>query len=328
VKRLLCAALALVSAGAVAQAPPAFVLPLRCELGKTCIVQNYVDRDPGPGARDYHCGSLTYDGHKGTDIRVIDGEALRRGVSVLAAADGRVRAVRDGMPDVSVRALKQGAVAGREAGNSVAIEHGGGWETQYGHMRRHSVAVRPGDIVRRGQVIGVVGMSGETEFPHLHFEVRRAGATVDPFVGAGGGDACRPGARPLWTPEALAALAYRATGVLGAGISGEPPALGDWGIVGDGAVAFGAGSRAAIFWVQIYGAQSGDVEELRLLAPGGRVLAQRRARIPRERAQSLIYAGARHGKASWPAGVYRGEYALYRGRDKVIALVREVRPGP
>jgi peptidase M23-like protein len=306
---------------------PGFGVPLKCEIGKTCVVQNYVDRDSGRDAHDYRCGFLTYDGHKGTDIRVIDAAALRRGVSVVAAADGRVRAVRDGMPDVSVRALKKGVVAGREAGNSVAIEHGGGWETQYAHMRRHSVVVRPGDTVRRGQVIGVVGMSGETEFPHLHFEVRRDRQTVDPFVGPDGGEPCRAGAHPLWTPEALAALAYTATGVLGAGISGAQPVLGDWGIVGEGALALGRASRAAIFWVQIYGAQTDDVERLRLVAPDGRVLAERSTRIPGERAQSLAYAGARRETAGWPAGVYRGEYALYRRGERTIALTREIRLG-
>jgi len=320
-------AAALASAAALAQGAPAFVVPLQCEIGKVCIVQNYVDRDPGPAARDYRCGFLTYDGHKGTDIRVIDADAWRRGVAVLAADDGRVLAVRDGMPDVSVRALRPGVVTGREAGNSVIIDHGDGWETQYAHLRRHSVAVRAGDVVSRGQPIGEVGMSGETEFPHLHFEVRRNRQTVDPFVGAEGGEPCRAGAKPLWAPEALAALAYTATGVLGAGISGEPPAIGDWGLVGDGAVPFGRASRAAVFWVQIYGARAGDLETLRLIGPGGRVLATRSARIPGERAQSLAYAGVRR-RAGWAGGLYRGEYTLERGGEKVLALAREVRLVP
>src|SRR3954464_1402100 len=98
-------------------AAPELALPIACDIGSSCIVQNYVDRDAGPAARDYRCGFLTYDGHKGTDIRVIDADALRRGVGVLAAAAGRVRAVRDGMADVTVNALKDSAVAGREAGN-------------------------------------------------------------------------------------------------------------------------------------------------------------------------------------------------------------------
>jgi hypothetical protein len=65
--------------GAFAQGAPSFALPIDCEIGKSCVLQNYVDRDPGPGARDYRCGPLAYDGHKGTDIRVIDLPAFKRG---------------------------------------------------------------------------------------------------------------------------------------------------------------------------------------------------------------------------------------------------------
>jgi len=300
-------------------------VPVECELGPVCVVQNYVDHDPGPAARDYRCGFLTYDGHKGTDIRVIDPAALRRGVAVLAAAPGRVRAVRDGMPDVSVRAGGKEAVAGREAGNSVVIEHGDGWETQYGHMRSGSVAVRAGDAVTAGQKLGVVGLSGYTEFPHLHFEVRRRGKTVDPFVGQERAS-CGLGERPLWLPSALDVLAYVATGLLGTGFSGGPPSLDGEG-VGGSSGAFTAGSGAAVFWVQIYGAQADDLQEMRLIGPDGRLLAERQDRITRNRAQWLAYVGLRRGGRDWAAGVYRGEYALYRGpqRERVMSVEREVR---
>ena len=62
----------------------------------------YVDHDPGPGVRDYMCGGLTGDGHKGTDIAIRDLAAMAAGVEVRAAAAGVVDALRDGMADVSV----------------------------------------------------------------------------------------------------------------------------------------------------------------------------------------------------------------------------------
>ena len=111
-------------------------LPVACDMARLCAVQNYFDHDPGPGARDYACGRLTYDGHQGTDFRVPDLPAMTRGVAVIAAAPGRVRAIRDGMADRDVREPGAAKVEGREAGNAVVIDHGGGWETQYSHLRR------------------------------------------------------------------------------------------------------------------------------------------------------------------------------------------------
>ena len=318
---------ALLLAG-LAQGAPTLALPVDCEIGRACIVQNYVDHDPGPEARDYRCGFLTYDGHKGTDIRVIDVEALRKGVAVLAAAPGRVRAVRDGMQDASVRAIGKAAIAGREAGNSVVIEHGDGWETQYAHMRRGSVAVRAGDMVTAGQKLGLVGLSGNTEFPHVHFEIRHDRKTVDPFAGADTAEACGAGGHALWRNDALAALAYVATGVLDAGIAGAAPVVGDGNVDRDRTERFTSASAAAVFWVQIYGARTGDVEEFRLVAPDGRVLSGHRDRIARNQAQWLAYAGRKGDGAAWTPGIYRGEYALYRGRDRLISLTRETRLAP
>jgi len=323
--RLIACLAALVSGASLAQSASSFALPIACEVGKSCIVQNYVDDDPGAGAADYRCGHLVYDGHKGTDIRVIDIAAFKRGVPVLAAAPGRVRAVRDGMEDVSVREAGKASVAGREAGNSVVIEHGEGWETQYAHMRKGSVAVRAGDRVAAGRKLGIAGLSGDTEFPHLHFEVRRRGRIVDPFVGTEAVAPCQPGRDPLWNPQALKDLLYVATGILGAGIAGAPPKLSNGSVDFEEVLSLSADAAAAIFWVQVYGAQKGDVEELRLISPDGRVLAERRVTVAKDMAQALAYVGVRRRADPWPAGTYRGEYALYRGpaRDKVISIVRE-----
>jgi hypothetical protein len=311
----------------LAQGAPSFGLPIACEIGKSCVLQNYVDHDPGPGARDYRCGHLTYNGHKGTDIRVIDLPGFRKGVPVFAAAAGRVRAIRDGMQDVSVRDAASASVSGREAGNSVVIEHGEGWETQYAHLRNGSVAVRAGERVEAGQRLGTAGLSGNTEFPHLHFEVRHRGKTVDPFVGLVPPASCEPGRDPLWAAQVLGALPYVSTGILGAGFSASPPQLADGSVDAASLEPLKASSASAIFWAQVYGAQKDDVEELRLIAPDGRVLAERRASIARDMAQSLGYIGLRRRADAWPAGTYRGEYALYRGvpEKKIVSFAERRR---
>ncbi len=63
-------------------------------------------------------------------------------------------------------------------GHHVVIQHGFGYETLYAHMSR--VAVRPGEKVKRGQVIGYVGNTGTSTGPHLHYEVIKNGVKVDP----------------------------------------------------------------------------------------------------------------------------------------------------
>ena len=299
--------------------------PLDCRPGATCVVQNYVDHDPGPGARDYACGFLTYDGHKGTDIRLPDTGVMRQGVAVLAAAPGRVRALRDGMEDVNVRAIGAAAVAGREAGNSVVVDLGGGWEVQYAHLRKGSVAVKIGERVRTGQTIGLIGLSGNTAFPHLHFEVRFEGKTVDPFVGLRSAEKCRPGERPLWMPETLAALAYAPTGVLGAGFAGAPPKLEDGGVDAGTLTPLAPDAPEFVFWIHLYGVRANDFEELTLTGPDGQVVAEHRVSIPGNRATWLLSARMRRSGANWPPGIYRAEYALYRGPDKtrVAAMMRE-----
>ena len=67
-------------------------------------MQNHVDTDPGPDARDFTCGPLSYDGHRGTDFRVATLADMWAGFRALAAALGRVVAVRDGMADDGGRA--------------------------------------------------------------------------------------------------------------------------------------------------------------------------------------------------------------------------------
>ena len=80
-----------------ADEPFVLVWPVACELGQTCFVQNFVDHDSSDAAKDFRCGSRTYNNHDGTDIRLIDTQAEKNGASVLAAAAGRVLRTRDGV---------------------------------------------------------------------------------------------------------------------------------------------------------------------------------------------------------------------------------------
>ncbi|OXM86332.1 murein hydrolase activator EnvC family protein [Paenibacillus rigui] len=96
--------------------------------------------------------------HKGIDL------AMPNGTDILAAGDGVV----------IVASWWSGY------GNTVIIDHGGGYWTLYGHIRNGGTVVEKGDTVKRGQKIAEVGSTGESTGNHLHFEVRVNSEPVDP----------------------------------------------------------------------------------------------------------------------------------------------------
>ncbi len=309
--RVVVALASMLGAAAAGAAPPQLGLPLACTPNRDCWIANHVDLDPGPGARDYRCGSLTYDAHNGTDFAIRDLAAMREGVTVIAAAAGRVRAVRDGVGDVNVRGSGKAAVAGRECGNGVVIAHEDGWETQYCHMRRGSVLVKAGEEVAAGQALGLVGLSGLTEYPHLHLSVRHEGSTIDPFRGEGSAAPCTPAA-PLWRADIAAQLPYAPGVVYNAGFSPDPP---DAAAVGAGTyrkAVIAASSAVLGFYAEVFAVLPGDVLELRVGGPDSANLATQRFTIAQRQARRFAYIGLRRPAAGWTPGTYLGEARLLR----------------
>jgi peptidase M23-like protein len=295
---------------AAGAAPPALMLPLACAPNRDCWIANHVDLDPGPGIRDYACGALTYHGHKGTDFAIRDRAAMADGVAVLAAAAGRVRAGRDGIADVSVREAGKESIKSRECGNGVVLEHGDGWETQYCHLRRGSLRVKAGEEVAAGQALGLVGLSGLTEYPHLHLSVRHKDKVIDPFRGEQDSADCSAG-NPLWRGEVAAVLPYAPGAVYNAGFAPElPDATGVRSGRYRNAGVLSAGARVVAFYAEVFGVSAGDTLELRLTGPDGATLAERRVPIAERQARRFAYIGVRRTAAAWKPGVYRGEARL------------------
>ncbi len=302
-----------------------FDLPVDCEMGTLCVVQNYFDMDPGPGAQDHTCGPLTYDGHKGVDFRVPTYVEMRQGVAVIAAAAGTVVRLRDRIPDISFRDRNDpNEVKGREAGNGVVIDHGNGWETQYSHLKRGSITVVPGQRVESGDKIGLIGLSGRTEFPHVHFSIRHNGKTLDPYTGLEPGSGCGKSSRSLWSEAALPQLAYRPGGLLAAGFSNRRPVL-QAILQGEYRHArLAADSPALVFWAVSWGLRGGDRTHMRLLAPDGRVMADSEKRVPRNKAQWYRFIGRKLKSRAWPSGIYTATYRVLRDEDGVTTTVVDV----
>lgn len=305
-----------------------FVLPVRCEFREECYVQSYVDLDPGPNIRDRGCGIHTYNGHKGTDFRLRSLELMDRGVQVLAAESGKVVRTRDGMRDVHMRLFGRELSLRRGAGNHVVIDHGGGWRTLYGHMRKGSIIVKPGDSVKAGQKIGLVGMSGLTEFPHLHFETAKLGHIIDPFLGPDNPGNCKGPKRALWTGEALKALTYNARFLIAAGFADMP--LSREALLYRLHVSDRMSRKAPnlVFHVDFAGLRAGDTSELRIYAPNGEVFAENRVLSNKDAPVSFRLVGRKiANRPSWPMGEYIGEFILYRktGREKSIFINHKMR---
>ncbi|HYR08424.1 MAG TPA: M23 family metallopeptidase, partial [Longimicrobium sp.] len=252
-------ALAVLAACNESTAPPAeeaaFAAPITGTPMADVFYGAYIDKDPGDGVRDWACGGKSYDGHKGVDILLRNFRVQDQGVPALAAAEGVVTGISDGHPDRNTTWDDGGGF-----GNHVVISHPGGLSTIYGHLRRGSIAVTQGERVGQGAVLGLVGSSGRSNWPHLHFEVRRDGAVVEPFTGP-----CSATTESLWADQ----LAYQDSFmVTDAGLTDQvvtqavllerPPTVRAYPLDA-------AGFR---FWLQLANQRPGTVR-FELRAPGG-----------------------------------------------------------
>jgi len=301
-------------------------LPVQCQIGVSnkgqenlCVIHKYVDLDPGPERMDYACGRLSRDGDTGTDFRTLTLQQMENGVGVVAAADGTVKALRDGMADISVRDLPAGAIKNREAGNAVILVHKGGWETQYSHLKNGSVRVQKGQSVKAGDRLGEIGLSGNTEFPHVEFSLRRHGKPVDPFIGEVEQPfQCKGKRQPLWDYAALGQLDYIPTGLLSAGFAFEGAQAkrareGEYD-----QLEFMTSSPALVFWVDIFGAEEGDKQSFLLVGPDNQALADSETVLKKNNIAWFAFAGKKRPDAGWPPGNYRAVYMLKRQNKLVI----------
>jgi hypothetical protein len=112
-----------------------------------------------------------------SDDRLATGDPKRNesypqfGAEALAVAPATVVHVQDGLPEGTPGAFPPGVTAMTADGNAVVLDLGGGRYALYAHFQPGSIRVRVGDRVVRGQVLGLVGNTGNSDAPHLHFHV-------------------------------------------------------------------------------------------------------------------------------------------------------------
>ena len=166
---------------------PMDVLPTAGIANRDYAIPFFVDLDDGPGIRDFNCGRLTFDTHTGHDPYIRSFREQQIGVPVFAVRDGVVLDVRDGEPDENTNSKDTTLRA-----NYVYLRHGTDERSQYVHLKRNSITVAVGDFVPAGTQIGMVGSSGPSGAPHIHFETTVNGQAAEPLSGP-----CRAGLSAL-----------------------------------------------------------------------------------------------------------------------------------
>ena len=134
------------------------------------VQDNYL-LGPGVCAKSTVCWG--YGGHTGQDFDVYPD------APVVAVAGGTVTTTKVICPKLTNRQR-----AGNEScsyGRYVVIDHGGGIESYYAHLNAFAPALRVGTRVRSGQLVGREGSQGHSSGPHLHLEIRRKGAVINPI---------------------------------------------------------------------------------------------------------------------------------------------------
>lgn len=296
--------------------------PVACTLGSDCFIQNFADHDASPAARDFTCAPHSYNGHDGTDIRLRNLAAMRGRVAVKAVADGVVSGTRNHVADASIRDANAPNNTGRECGNGVRITHADGYVSQSCHLMKGSITVRTGQAVKAGDVIGAIGLSGQTEFPHLHLGVWKDAIKMDPFTGRAVNSPCNPllAVKGLWARP----IAYQPTALLNDGFATVAPDANAMRDTPASLATIAADAPAFLYWVEVMNLRAGDVLTLRITAPDGSVFAEKATTLDKAKATYFAFLGKKNSAGKLAAGSYQATVVLQRGSEKPVATTRGI----
>ncbi len=289
-------------------------LPVDCTLNQDCWVMNYVDFDlTDNNVTDPHCLNRTYDTHKGTDFAVLDEKAMINGVPVIAVMDGIIDRLRDGENDdwktkADLDLIKEHR---KECGNAIMINHDDETKSIYCHMRQNSIIVEKGQRVKKGDVLGMVGKSGFTEFPHLHYGLIRNKEIIDPFTGRRITSKCGlENAKPLWDKELN--LTYQPFVIKANGFSNTMPTLDSISRDAASLNNISLNDENIIFWTVLLGVRVGDVIQLTIYDANNKIYASQEIKQDRNRARQLYYIGKKINDKNLIPGAYTAQVKITR----------------
>jgi hypothetical protein len=181
-------------------------------------------------------------------------------------------------------------------------------------MQAGSLAVKSGQTVKRGDVLGKIGASGDVQFPHVHLSVRKDGVSIDPFTGRDIASGCEAGT-PLWSAD-VAITGWEGS-VLDIGFAGGP--IDHASLVASAPPAApDAQSQAFVGWVWLANLRQGDEVAISLESADGTVIAESTQPLDRNKADYSAFVGKRGAPVP---GVYRVRAVVVR--DGVPALTAE-----
>lgn len=244
--------------------PLKLALPINCELNKNCYIRQYVNVGEATNkVYDYKGGTLTNNHQRGTDFSLQTYQQMKTGIAVLAPAAGIVMRARDDMIDHHMPTDKeldtsQPFEKGNYCGNYIRLDHGQGWVSQLCHLRQSSLRVSPGQSVRKGEVLALVGSSGKADAPYLDFQLYYHGAVVDPFQSQ------------LWEIS----IPYHARGIIDQGIAKNSITLKKVQFEAPHETTLLTFDEAMIAWIRLYGMHRGDRQRFVFMQPNGLVYSK------------------------------------------------------
>lgn len=274
-----------------------FQFPVACQIMGNCWITNHVDLDDRVGrVSDYMCGVKATDNNKSTHVSLASRSAVNQNIPVLAAASGVV--------DIAT-------MIGGFCGVQIKITHDDGWQTSYCHMDAQTVQVRIGDRVKQGQVIGTIGTSGKTDWPHLSFATIRNGMIFDPFSGRTAIEGCSETTQSLWVGGVNPP--YEPAAVTNAGFTvGYVENAAILNGTAQAATAISTKTQQLSLWALMMNLRKDDEIHMRVEQPDGKPLKEFKTKIENDVLYYPINLSTIRQNILWDGGDYKGVITITR----------------